>query len=272
VLFMQELIMAEWVSKLDKGVEVIDDNNFHKFAAEATKFGRGRVPRDWAAQPRGSVARLDIPLIPRTEWAARIKEMEERKNGLKDLILQSGRPNKNQGQTNYCWTNAVVRSMELIALLNGEPYINLSPASVAAPCKNYSNSGGWGGEALKYIVQHGISSSEFWPDNAIDRKYDNEASRANRVLHIIKEWYELGRRRFDQKMSLMLHRLPVPSGYNWMGHEMCGVRPLYLGKDEYGCEDENSWGPTNKRWFTLSESKGTPDDGVAPLATSLAAA
>lgn len=265
--------MAEWVSKLAKGTVVVDDSNAAQFAHQVATggFGRGRVARDWAKEPHGSVAKIDIPLIPRTEWAARIEEMEKTKSGLKDLILQSKRPNKNQQQTNYCWCNAVVRSMEIVALLNNEPYVNLSPASVAAPCKGYSNTGGWGGEALKYIVAHGICSSEYWPDNAIDRQYDNDKSRSDRALRKILEWYELGGRRFDQKMSLMLLRLPVPSGYNWMGHEMCGVRPLYLGKNEFGCEDENSWGPT-QRWYTLSESKGTPDDAVCPIATTLAVA
>ena len=260
---------AEWVSRLPKGCQVIDDSNWHqRVEPDMAHFGRGRVQRNWVTEPRGSVAKIDIPIIPRNEWQARIKEMEERKNGLYDIIIQSGRPNKNQGHTNYCWCNAVVRSMELIALLNNEPYVDLSPASVACLVKNFSNTGGWGGEALQGIVKYGIASAKVWPDNAIDRKYKNAESDADRKNRTILEWYELAHRSFDQKMSLLLHRMPVPSGYNWMGHEMCGIRPVYLGKNEYGCIDENSWGE-NSRFYALSESKGTPDDGVSPIASTL---
>ena len=225
---------------------------------------RGRIARDWSRQPFGSVAQaFDFPLIPRNEWQARIEEMEKTRSRLSDLILQAGNPNKNQGNTNYCWVNAVVRAMEIVRLMNGLPYVALSPASVGGPIKNYRNQGGWGGEALDYIIEHGVANCDTWPANAIDRQYDNEASRANRLLHTFKEWTDVASRDFDQKMTLLFNRIPVPCGYNHMGHEMCSVDPVYLGGDDFGARDENSWGDT-QRWIVFGEEKATPDDAVAP--------
>lgn len=255
-----------FTSELPPGAVIIDDSNFNQHVAAPEGFGKGRDPRNYAQNPEGTVATpFNLPLIPRGEWKDRIEEMERTKTRLSDLVKQAGIEPKNQASTNYCWCNAVVTAIETVRCRMGQPYVKLSPASVAAPIKGYRNQGGWGGEALDYIIENGIASVDLWPANAISRQYF-DPSRANAALHKVTEWLELGSRNFDQKMTLLLHRIPVPSGYNWMGHEMCSMDPLYFGGSDFGALDRNSWG-SNSEWYVLHESRSRPDDAVAPLVT-----
>lgn len=257
-----------FASTLPEGCIVVTDENFGQYAAHTPEgLSKGREARDYSANPLGEgVAKaFDLPLIPRSEWKDRIEEMERTKTRLSDIVKQAGIEPKNQNGTNYCWCNAVITAIEALRARMNLPYVKLSPASVAAPVKGYSNSGGWGGEALEYIVKHGVASVDFWPANAISRQYF-DSSRDNAKLHIVTEWLDLKPRSFDQKMTLLLNRIPVPSGYNWMRHEMCGFDPTIDANGNFGCIDRNSWGK-NQEWYALSERYGTPDDAVAPYVT-----
>ncbi len=72
------------------------------------------MPRDYTQHPQGCYhatygdAPAEIPLIPRSEWSARIKEMEQTKTRLSDLrrTANGGKPipSLNQGQWGYCHT------------------------------------------------------------------------------------------------------------------------------------------------------------------------
>jgi hypothetical protein len=114
---------------------------------------------------------FDLPLIPRSEWDDRIADMERTKSRISDLMIQGGLKSLDQNGTNYCWANGPTTAVEAIRCVAGQPYVKLSPASVAAPIKNYRNQGGWGSEALEYIVEHGICTVDLWPANAISRQY-----------------------------------------------------------------------------------------------------
>jgi hypothetical protein len=70
-----------------------------------TNRGRGL---DLSARPEGfayggtAEPFPDSMLIPKSEWQARIQEMEERKSRLSDLCRDAGLKCKDQAQTNYC--------------------------------------------------------------------------------------------------------------------------------------------------------------------------
>lgn len=266
-----------FASILYPGEKIIDDTNANQLAVDTIGPDgkarlRGRIPRDYTLEPFGALAfaqPFDIPLIPRSEWTVRIQQMEQTKTRLSDLLLRAGIPSKDQDGTNYCWANAPTTCIETLRCVNGDPYVPLSPASVAAPIKNFRNQGGWGGEALEYIVAHGIASTEFWPEAAIKKQYWTEEEKANAMLHIVTEWLELRSRNFDQLMTCLLLRIPVAIGLNWWSHEIAAIDPVVISTNKFGVRFRNSWSDSygSKGFSILNESKATPDDAVAPLTT-----
>lgn len=82
---------------LQNGEILIDDSNFKIFQNDQVVRGerksRGAVPRNYKTHPAGyflkkgkkSTPPSKIKIIPRSEWSARIKEMEQTKSRLSDL-------------------------------------------------------------------------------------------------------------------------------------------------------------------------------------------
>lgn len=247
---------------------IIDDSNAHKFANETPDgCGRGYVPRDWAKQPYGSVygaVGYDGPIIPRTEWDARIDEMTEKKQSLADLNV----PVKHQSSTNFCWWNAPVHCMEILNVANGGKYVELSAASGACRQNGFRNEGGWTATSIQRLVDVGVNTVEEWPNATINRKYDTAATRQSALKWRLTEWWELPntRNRFDIMMTCLFLGFPVAIGLNWWGHEVTAIKPMRIERGRYGVLIDNSWG---KDWgdngrSVLDESRGTPDDAQAP--------
>jgi hypothetical protein len=259
---------------------VVDDDNYRRLAPpQDIAVGgewktRGLIPRDFARVPHGSMpfaAKFDVPVIPRSEWVARIEEMERTRTRLSDVVDAAGLKSLDQNGTNYCWCNAVVTAIMTLRAAQNQPFVALSPASVAAPIKNFRNQGGWGGEALAYIVEHGVAAQEFWPANYWQsRKYETPATQANRALHKVAEWWDLVPQRFEQLMTCLFLRVPVPIGLNWWSHEVCAMDPVVLANGGFGVRIRNSWGDGygDHGFAVLSESRATPDDAVAPRVTT----
>lgn len=228
--------------------------------------GRGLIPRDYAAEPLGEgyAGPLDIELIPRAEWPDRIADMERSKSRLTDLADFSGLTVLNQERTNYCWCNGVVHCVEVLRLVQGESLVRLSPASIGGPLTGYRNVGGWGSKALEYVVEHGVVPQSDWPANAIDQRYDTEATRKLRANYQVDDWYDVPPRNFDAMMTCLLLRMPCAVAYNWWGHLVCAMDP-YHKNGQFGVVIDNSWGTswgTNGR-SVLMEGKGTPDECIA---------
>lgn len=231
-------------------------------------FGRGRLDRPADVGFSSGIKQFDLPLIPRSEWAERIRDLEKSQARIPDLCDALGLKVKNQESTNYCWINAPTHALEILRVMQGEPYVELSPASVGAKIKNFHNVGGWGTEGLQYLVDHGAVPASMWPCNAIDRRYDQPAADAERSKYRVQEWLDLPANNFDAVMTCLLLGLPVPIGLGWWSHEVTAVAPVkFDGNDNYGVIFDNSW---DSQWGTngrgvLTERKATPDDAVAPI-------
>lgn len=228
-------------------------------------LGRGLEPVTSKRPYEGLAEPFPLPTIPRSEWADRIEQAEKTKSRLIDLKKWRGFPSLNQQQTSYCWANGVVACLHYMRAAAGLQHVPLSPASVAAPIKNFRNVGGWGSEALKYIIEHGVAPQSDWPANAIDRQYVDKA-KESRLNFKVTEWWELKPRNLDQLISCVLYGIPVAVGYNWWGHEVTAIGAVRLGADDFGLLIDNSWG-TN--WGTegtgiLKDSKMLPDEAVGP--------
>jgi hypothetical protein len=252
---------------------IIDASNFEDFAndslLESVQLGRGLIPRDFEAVPHGSMAfapAFDQPNIPRSQWPSMIRAMEASQSRLSDVVRGAGLASLHQGSTNYCWANAPVNCVRVIRAMNNQPPVDLSPASVAAPIKHYQNLGGFGPEALKFIVTNGIAETSFWPANAIDRRFDTPEMRANALRHKVSEWYDLLPRNFDQLATCLLMGFPVAVGYDWWRHEVTALDLVEVTPGKFGVRIWNSWGDTwsEQGMAVLVEQQGTPDDAVAP--------
>lgn len=180
-------------------------------------------------------------LIPSHEWQARIEEMEERKSRVSDLLKQGGVPVLNQQSTNFCWCFAPVLIMMIQRAIQNEPMVRLSPASVACPITKFRNNGGYGGDALEYLIDHGVVPSEMWPDTAIDRKYLTDAAVLRAAEFRVTEWWSLRPRNINEQISCLLRRIPVSSGLNYWGHQVADVDAVWVN-GKIGVRFLNSWG------------------------------
>lgn len=207
----------------------------------------------------------DELLVSRSEWQARIEEMQERKTRLSDRVDQAGLPCKDQQQTNYCWINAPTHCTEIVRSGQNQRPVILSPASAGAQITGYRNRGGWGKEGLEFIARSGLVPVEKWPANAIDRRYATPENLELALAYRVTEWWELEPRNLDHLISCLLRRIPVAVGYNWWGHEVTAYDPVWID-GAIGIRPRNSWGMGygDRGYFVLQGNRMLPDDAVAP--------
>jgi hypothetical protein len=255
---------------------VIDDSNFQKYVQPVidgdVRF-RGYKPRDWNAEPYGSsgvAVPMSMPLIPRTEWVERIRDINKAKGLLSQRRKQAGIGPFNQQNTNFCWGNGVLKCFQILRMLQGEDFVDLSPASICCMITNFQNVGGWGTQFLKYLNLKGAVPAQFWPHNAINRKYNTAETMAMRAKFRVPDggWYDIDpRQSFDATMTLVLLGIPVAVAYNWWGHLVLAEDPIVDKDGRFGLGELNSWGPWGENGdgtFVLMEGKGTPSEAVAP--------
>lgn len=204
-------------------------------------------------------------LVPRDEWKDRALEMAERKSRIVDLCDAAGLGVKDQGQTNFCWANAPCHALEITRIIQNQPMVKLSPASVACQINGFRNQGGWGEDALRFLVEHGAVPESQWPANAISKKYLTEANKTAAMQYRVTEWWRLEPRNLEQLISCLLLRMTPAVGYTWWGHEVTAVGVTWSGTD-FDIDIDNSWGSgwgTNGRG-ALKGKKRLPDDAVVP--------
>jgi len=239
-----------------------------KLIIEAKINGTGLIPRDYSKEPYGSLsfaAPFDIPLIPRSEWRNRIEFIEKNKCGLTHICDYYKIPVKNQQRTKYCWFASPTYITEVIKVAQGGRYVDLSIASGAAIIKNFRNVGGWGTEAVRFIVERGIVPSSKWPCTAIDSRYNTPENNEERKKYRITEWWDIPPNSFNHLATCLLLNIPVAIGLSWWGHLVTALELTYQN-GQFGVIIANSWGSNwgNNGRGILYESKATPNNAVAP--------
>lgn len=250
---------ANWQELIKSQPKRVDIKHGLKPRAEHPKFAaRGSAP--------GIPAYSDgFKAIPRSEWPARIKGMTD--NWAWPMDWMSFEP-KDQDGTNFCWINGPVQGLDTVRVMQGLPFVEGSAASGACLINGYVNQGGWGIEACEFMLKTGCCSVKYWPNTAINRQYDNAASKADRPFRKVVTFYDLDS--IDEVISCLLLGHPVAVGYNWWSHEVVAVAVVDLGGGSYGLVIRNSWGDwgDNNRhgvagFSVLTGSKMVPDDAQA---------
>ena len=263
--------MPAFKSELYYGEKVIDELKGYKLMQVPDGYSTG-LRLAMRTTPYGEIvgapAFPNELLIPQDEWPDRIKEMEERKSRLSDIINAAGLPCKDQSTTSLCWANAPVHCVEIQRVVQNNSMVILSPASVASPITKFKNIGGWAEQAIEYLVENGATPVDLWPANAINKQYQTEEARIAALDYKISEWWELVPRNMNQLVSCLLRRIPVACGYNWQGHETVAIDAVWVN-GEIGVRSRNSWSmnwpkPGAGGWYILQGTKMRADDAICP--------
>lgn len=240
---------------------VIGDNNWSNFVRPPRGFSKGYrgMWEPGCAAPK-TFADIGIPLIPESEWDDRIRQHEIDQTREYDLSMAMGLPCKDQNGTNYCWVNSPTYCCDVIRLRETGRVIRHSPASAGAPIKNFSNSGGWGSQALEHFKANGLNLTEDWPDNAIKRSYYTDENREKAKVNIVLEYFKLDS--WVEMGSCILAGIPTANGYNWWSHEVTGA---VLKLQSHDLLIRNSWSMSwgDKGYGWLTGSRRIPNDCVA---------
>lgn len=256
------------------GEIIIDDNNCHQFyepVVGGERRMRGLRPRSFRANPFGSLpyARpFNLPLVPQTEWEARLKEQMEAKAQLSDLRNEGmdGKPipSRDQDGKGYCWAHSSTSCCLLARAAAGMPYVDLSAYAVACIIKGYRDEGGWCGESMEFIAARGVPTSEFWPQQSMSRSNDRPETWENARLHIVIDWMDLDPANMKaQLITALLNGYCVASDFNWWGHSVCTMDLVSLSP--LRTRIWNSWGDgwSSNGTGVLEGSKAVPNNAIA---------
>lgn len=288
-----------FVSELALRHAAMDETNFRGFAQPMTSTDDGTpqslsgyIPRDYDLEPLGSgvgavMADEDVLRTYPDEkvWRARFEELERKGMDIPSILKKKFAAGEwlglNQNPTNYCWCYGTVHAYMIQRLLMGEPFLRMSPYSVACIVKNFSNTGGWGSQALQQMAKEGVATEEFWPQerpgmSSSERSAANMSairngrqylagSRENAARHKITEYNDLPERSIAHKMAYLCVPMPIASGYNRIGHERCTIGGLVLSNGGLGYADLDSYtGDGSPDIKVVANSFGSGEDMVIP--------
>ena len=287
-----------YVSPIDPTIPHLDDSNIQHWVKPTIinddgqeQSATGYIPRDYDKQPLGSItATSAFPshlILDDQQIKERIEQLERTGTDLVSLLKAACDAKKficlNQNPTNYCWCYAVTHAVMIARFLANEPFVRLSPYSVACIVKNFQNNGGWGGEANEQMVKEGVADEKYWPMeqpgmpnrseanmNAIrnGRQY-LQSSRENAGFHKATEFWELQPSNAREKLSCLCIPLPVASGYNAIGHERCTIKATVLSNGKFGGIDLDSYtndGSLDLKSYSIDSLRA--NDAVCPRVIS----
>jgi hypothetical protein len=262
--------------------EVLIDDSTPMDLAVPNGVSRGLVPRDYTKYPATMFdPPSNMPLIPRSEWSARIKEKEQRKSRLSDIRLAGNGgqpiPSLDQDGYGYCWAHSTTATVMVQRAAANLPYVPLSAFAVAAIIKGYQNEGGWCGLSAQFARQRGIPSQHFWPQQSMNPANDNPQTWADAANHkITEDWVDLTVQvydqtlTFDQVVSCLLSDIPVAVDFNWWSHSVCALDAVEVSAGSFGLRIWNSWSDTwgDRGMGVLQGQRAIPDGAVATRVTT----
>lgn len=266
-------------------MHIIDDSTNMDTAIpviDGKRVMTGLIPRDLKTQGPVMVGAkpAEIPLIPRSEWSARIAEAVATKSQLSDIRNRAdgGKPFKSLDQNGqgYCWAYGTTAAVMLLRAKANQPYVRLSGHSVGCKVKGFRDEGGWGALSLDFIKQYGVAPVDAWPEKSMSRSNDRpEMWAAASKFRVSEDWMDLQSpvydrdMTFDQLATLLLNRVPVVCDFMWWGHCVVAMDLVEVERGSFGVRILNSW---TDNWedngtSVITGNRATPDNAVAPTVT-----
>lgn len=244
--------------------ELIGDGKTVEFAGETRLLSA--MPKPFGHDTRRYSMKFSekFPLIPRSEWSARIKEQREKKARVSDY--QKFR-STNQGSRPTCWAAGPSHSVTTMRVMQGLPLQFMSPCAIAVPISG-GNRGGYEGEAFeKYATDGGVREELWGPTDGNSRLDDNPEVQADRLRHKVLEIYEC--ETFDDWATAALMPFPGAMAYNWWSHVISNGDLIEIEKNSFGLRNRNNWGDDygDKNdygfggYLDMREGRGTPSSG-----------
>ena len=240
---------------------------------------KGYVERDYSKHPVEMFAPPEeIPLIPRSEWQARIQERKEQKSGLKDLWLRYFRSKNvdpdiahlDQNGQGFCWAYSCGHALMATMVRDNQEVRRLSPHAVACKIKNFKDEGGWCGLSAQFVRKNGMPTVATWKEKSMSRSNDTDATCEEAAkLKITEDYVDLtidvwGQNlTYDQVITCLLMNIPVQVDFNWWGHSVCGMDVDWVDGEAVPII-LNSWQGWGEFGFaTLQGKRAIPDGAVA---------
>ena len=207
-------------------------------------FG-GEQPEQIATALRGA-EKYDGTRYQRSEWKELMALQEAEQSSPWHHWKGAGIKVKDQKRSSWCWCFGTVGAIQTRYAQQGMGNTNLSAASVAGPLMGYDlDQGGWAEWAMEYIEEHGVASTDVWPELSIDRSLNSSpVVRENRFKHYVPCFQAHDRKDIVGVVSSLLDPVnpcPVTLGYSWWGHLIFGVRATFTD-GRITIWGVNSWG------------------------------
>lgn len=249
---------------------IVDDSNWQDQLDLAVKIGvgRGGMPKPAGHDSRAYSKAFgrEIPNIARVEWPARIKELKEKKARISD---HQNWACDNQGSFPTCWSAGTMQAASTCHKIQTGGHVYLSAMAVAVPISG-GRSGGYEGDAVRYLTEHGGVDARLWGYTDPSRKQNDPEVQANRLLHKALESYECDG--FDEFATAMLLGFPCTVSYSWWSHVVMLTELVEIEPGSFGFRIRNNWGEGygDKHethgfggYAVFREGKGTPSGGFA---------
>jgi hypothetical protein len=256
---------------------LINDQNYAEHVGDGRQvFAGGEYRLLQGCQPRESrygslawapAAASQLPVIPRSDWAARIQQAEAERSMIKHLIADLD-PLDQNGK-NSCASNSVTFALMAARRRMGEPDVLLSPGSIYGPITGGANVGTSLDDNCQQVATVGIASQSIVPPNAINPRTFPSQWQNDAASHKLTLWFDVGS--IEEQITCAILGLPVAGGLSWWSHAVCQIGASVLSDGTIVVDMINSWGKSygdNGR-FQLSLNRGTYDMGAfAPAAAT----
>jgi len=254
---------------------IVDDSNWKDQIGDGRAVYVGGVKYLLSAQPKpkghdsraySALFSAEVPVIPRSEWSARIKEQAARKRRISDH--QRWECDAQVGPT--CWAAGTCQAGSTcrVMQMGMQHYVRFSAMSIAVPISG-GVSGGYEGNAVNYMVKYGVADSKVWGYGSRVPGGSKAEIAASRELNKCLEVYECDG--FDQFATALLLGHPCTVSYNWWSHVVMICDLVEIEPGSYGFRIRNNWGEGYGDkgeygfggYAVFREGRGTPSGGFA---------